>query len=288
MANQESDFWAFLTTFYPNIEWESMGLGDFDIEEGSVKLLREKDPFGRRLFIIGVRGDEGFTEDEAGEKAENVIRYFVGMVKLARGGVKINHDIHQHRKLDKDEYDALTDLAQGVGSVNQFFDDVEMRPPRDHETRIMYSADRFATSFLEELQPELMEFLHKPDIPGEHQELVKAVLGFSYDADLAGTRRQRFLSEYTAIDLMMKRLGRGGDSEESLKNLKDKLVTEGLLDESNATGLVEALDHFHDIRTGVYFGGKEPEGFESMPGMLIGSMVTHYMRFFKKQTGDSE
>ena len=297
MGENDSDYWIFVTSFYPNIEWEGIGLDKFDVEKGSVRLLNDRDPHGRRIFLVGVEGGGISKKDDGAEKAREVLRYFIGMIYLAGGGLEINHDFHQHSKLNKEEYNRLKELSQGEGSLDQFFDEVEFIHPRDHERRFVYAADRFAQQYLMELQPMLRKFLNDPRVSDDHKEFVITVLGLSYNRKLAGTRRQQFISGYTAVDLLVKRVGRGGSTAESLDSMKDKFIENDVFDESKVSMLINAIDHFHNVRSGIYFGGKKPEDYSPedfpgelvpMPGGLIGNLLLGYISYYGKKAERGE
>lgn len=265
--------------------------------------MDDQDPHGRRLFLVGTtspkeaddEGDNKSKAEAAADAAEDIIRYFIGMIYLAGGGLKIDHDLHQHRQLTAKEYEELTELDQGEGEVGQFFDVLDLMPPRDFERRVFYAADRFAQEYLKRFQPMMMKFLHDDRVPDKQKEHVRDVLGLSYNAKLAGTERQQFISEYTAVDLTVKKLGREGSTDDSLPSMEEKLVEKDVISESDAENLVAAIDHFHDVRTGVYFGGKEPAdyetlpgGFVPMPGQLLGNLLFYYIKYRGKEAEDGD
>lgn len=303
MKEEGSEYWVFLTTFRPNIEWENIGITEFDLEEGCVRLLDDQDSHGRRLFLVGTTypreagesDDDQSTGEAAADATEDVIRYFIGFIYLTGGGLKINHDLHQHRQVTAEGYEALTELGQGKGEVGQFFDELDLIPPRNFERRVVYAADRFAQEYLKRFQPMMMKFLHNDRVPNDCKEHVKTVLGLSYNAKLAGTERQQFISEYTAVDLTVKKLGKEGSTDESLLSMKDNLVEGDVIGKSDAENLVDAIDHFHDVRTGVYFGGKKPSDYDTlpgglvlMPGRLLGNLLFYYIKYRGKEAENSE
>lgn len=298
MNDNHDQNWIFLVTFSPNIKWENFGLGEFSLSEGFVHLLGDIDQFNRRYFLVGFRSSELIKKDEAADMARQILRYFLGFIRLAEGGLTIRYVLHDNSETTEEVIGQIEDLNQGEGSVEQFFDDPDLVAPRDHEPRVVYSADRFATGFLHRLQPLMFKFLNDDRIAEEKKTKVKMVLELNHNSDLAGTRRQRFLSEYSALELLVKGLGRREDTEKSITDAIDELRNNGIIEEQEADRLETYLQGLHDIRSDVYFRAKEPLGSDDLPNQLqeiiamprtvIDRMLFYYMKFWGKRAEKRE